>query len=66
MKLRQDSVTSEYQTSSIAVSNLTNELAAVSDALEEIKASASRLCTMCFCMHRPASSSTHPTECSLV
>ena len=39
MKVRQDTVTGEFQKSSVAVSDLTNELAMVSDALEEIKVS---------------------------
>lgn len=37
MRARQDSVTSDFQRSSVSVSDLTNEMAAISDALEDIK-----------------------------
>jgi hypothetical protein len=37
MKTRQDTITTDFQKASISVSDLTNELAVVSDALEDIK-----------------------------
>jgi hypothetical protein len=41
MKTRQDTITTDFQKASISVSDLTNELAVVSDALEDVKV---RLC----------------------
>ena len=37
MRARQETITTDFQQSSIAVSDLTNQLAVVSDALEDIK-----------------------------
>ncbi len=44
MRARQETITTDFQQSSIAVSDLTNQLAVVSDALEDIKVRAVTHC----------------------